>query len=190
MFENLVRSVTEMNYVVFLKSCYFSIWWLRSNPIWPDLCVSVFFCRHQGVCTDPHAALALPRDSKLGKEKAEDPLLQLPDSDEMTIRIGRAGPVTGKPPHPLHIPTSAVLCSISEAQMVLHGNLRIYTCNYWGHTIFFSFATIRKMDDFVLMETQRRHKEWLHWLRNLTWPSLMATYRSFYGAFLVSLFCL
>ncbi|XP_027885687.1 zinc transporter ZIP11 isoform X1 [Xiphophorus couchianus] len=49
-----------------------------------------------GVCTNPHAALALPRDSKLGKEKAEDPLLQLSDSDEMTIRIGRAGPVTDK----------------------------------------------------------------------------------------------
>ncbi|XP_008436202.1 zinc transporter ZIP11 isoform X1 [Poecilia reticulata] len=49
-----------------------------------------------GVCADPQAALALPRDSKLGKEKAEDPLFQLPDPDEMTIRIGRAGPVTDK----------------------------------------------------------------------------------------------
>ncbi|XP_043959450.1 zinc transporter ZIP11-like isoform X2 [Gambusia affinis] len=43
-----------------------------------------------GVCADPHTALALPRDSKLGKEKVEDPLLQLPDHDEMTIRIDKS----------------------------------------------------------------------------------------------------
>ncbi|XP_007560699.1 zinc transporter ZIP11 isoform X1 [Poecilia formosa] len=49
-----------------------------------------------GICIDPQAALALPRDSKVGKEKDEDPLFQLPDPDEMTIRIGRAGPVTDK----------------------------------------------------------------------------------------------
>ncbi|XP_054913450.1 zinc transporter ZIP11-like isoform X2 [Poeciliopsis prolifica] len=42
-----------------------------------------------GVCADPHAALALPHDSKLGKEKDEDPLLHLPDTDEMTIRIDK-----------------------------------------------------------------------------------------------------
>uniref|UniRef100_A0A4W5KFF8 Zinc transporter ZIP11 n=1 Tax=Hucho hucho TaxID=62062 RepID=A0A4W5KFF8_9TELE len=41
----------------------------------------------------PHIALALPPDSKLAKE--EDPLF--PASDEMTIRIGRAGLLSGKP---------------------------------------------------------------------------------------------
>ncbi|XP_047234025.1 zinc transporter ZIP11-like isoform X3 [Girardinichthys multiradiatus] len=49
-----------------------------------------------GVGANPHTALALPPDSKLAKEKAEDPLFQLPGSDEMTIRIGRAGPFTDK----------------------------------------------------------------------------------------------
>ncbi|KAM4527067.1 zinc transporter ZIP11 isoform 1-T1 [Fundulus diaphanus] len=49
-----------------------------------------------GVGADPHTALALPPDSKLAKEKAEDSFFQLPDSDEMSIRIGRAGPLTDK----------------------------------------------------------------------------------------------
>uniref|UniRef100_A0A3Q2ZGT4 Zinc transporter ZIP11 n=1 Tax=Kryptolebias marmoratus TaxID=37003 RepID=A0A3Q2ZGT4_KRYMA len=49
-----------------------------------------------GVGSDPHTAFALPPDSKLAKEKAEDPASQLPDSDEMTIRIGRAGPLSDK----------------------------------------------------------------------------------------------
>ncbi|GLD57714.1 zinc transporter ZIP11 isoform X1, partial [Lates japonicus] len=44
-----------------------------------------------GVGADPHTALALPPDSKL---KAEQPLFQHLDSDEMTIRIGRAGPLS------------------------------------------------------------------------------------------------
>uniref|UniRef100_A0A3B5AX97 Uncharacterized protein n=1 Tax=Stegastes partitus TaxID=144197 RepID=A0A3B5AX97_9TELE len=50
------------------------------------------------ILTDPHTALALPPDSKLAKEKMEEPALQQMDSDEMTIRIGRAGPLSGKPP--------------------------------------------------------------------------------------------
>uniref|UniRef100_A0A8C8F0H5 Zinc transporter ZIP11 n=1 Tax=Oncorhynchus tshawytscha TaxID=74940 RepID=A0A8C8F0H5_ONCTS len=45
-----------------------------------------------GVGVDPHIALALPPDSKLAKE--EDPLF--PASDDMTIRIGRAGPLSDK----------------------------------------------------------------------------------------------
>ncbi|XP_034717271.1 zinc transporter ZIP11-like isoform X2 [Etheostoma cragini] len=42
-----------------------------------------------GVGTDPHIALALPPESKLAKEKADGPLFQLLDSDEMTIRIDK-----------------------------------------------------------------------------------------------------
>lgn len=52
----------------------------------------------QGVGADPHLALALPPESKLMKEKVEEPSFPLLDSDEMTIRIGRAGPHSGKPP--------------------------------------------------------------------------------------------
>lgn len=62
------------------------------------LCVSVSFCYPQGVGADPHIAFALPPESKLVKAKAEEPSFPLPDSDEMTIRIGRAGPLSGKPP--------------------------------------------------------------------------------------------
>ncbi|XP_039643834.1 zinc transporter ZIP11 isoform X3 [Perca fluviatilis] len=47
-----------------------------------------------GVGADPHIALALPPESKLAKEKADEPPFQLLDSDEMTIRIGRAGPLS------------------------------------------------------------------------------------------------
>ncbi|XP_045925667.1 zinc transporter ZIP11 [Micropterus dolomieu] len=47
-----------------------------------------------GVGADPHIALALPPDSKHAKEKAEEPSFQLLDTDEMTIRIGRAGPLS------------------------------------------------------------------------------------------------
>ncbi|XP_073345150.1 zinc transporter ZIP11-like [Pagrus major] len=46
-----------------------------------------------GVGADPHIALALPPESKLAKEKAEDPSFPLSD-EEMTIRIGRAGPLS------------------------------------------------------------------------------------------------
>lgn len=60
--------------------------------------LALFFCHPQGVGADPHIALALPPDSKLAKEKADEPPFQLLDSDEMTIRIGRAGPLSGKPP--------------------------------------------------------------------------------------------
>ncbi|XP_056222159.1 zinc transporter ZIP11-like isoform X1 [Seriola aureovittata] len=45
---------------------------------------------------DPHIALALSPDSKLAKEEAEQHSFQLQDSDEMTIRIGRAGPLSDK----------------------------------------------------------------------------------------------
>ncbi|XP_071763557.2 zinc transporter ZIP11 isoform X1 [Centroberyx gerrardi] len=45
-----------------------------------------------GVGADPHTALALPPDSKLAKEKAEEPS----DPEEMSIRIGRAGPLPDK----------------------------------------------------------------------------------------------
>uniref|UniRef100_A0A3P8TX66 Zinc transporter ZIP11 n=1 Tax=Amphiprion percula TaxID=161767 RepID=A0A3P8TX66_AMPPE len=49
-----------------------------------------------GVGTDPHTTLALPPDSKLAKEKEEGPSFQQLESDEMTIRIGRAGPLSDK----------------------------------------------------------------------------------------------
>nr|XP_019938995.1 PREDICTED: zinc transporter ZIP11 isoform X1 [Paralichthys olivaceus] len=49
-----------------------------------------------GVGADPQTALALPPDSKLDKEKAEEPSFQLTESDEMSIRIGRAGPHSDK----------------------------------------------------------------------------------------------
>uniref|UniRef100_A0A3P8ZKS2 Zinc transporter ZIP11 n=2 Tax=Esox lucius TaxID=8010 RepID=A0A3P8ZKS2_ESOLU len=45
-----------------------------------------------GVGVDPHTALALPPDTKQAKE--ED--LMYPTADEMTIRIGRAGPLPDK----------------------------------------------------------------------------------------------
>ena len=60
----------------------------------------------QGVGADPHTALALPPDAKLAKE--EEPMFSTPDPEEMTIRIGRGGPLSGKPPfiyhHHLHCP--------------------------------------------------------------------------------------
>ncbi|KAL6094666.1 slc39a11 [Pungitius sinensis] len=49
-----------------------------------------------GVGADPHIALALPPQSKLDKERADEPSFQLLDSDEMTIRIGRAAPLSDK----------------------------------------------------------------------------------------------
>ncbi|XP_053269881.1 zinc transporter ZIP11 isoform X1 [Pleuronectes platessa] len=49
-----------------------------------------------GLGVDPQTALALPPDSKLGKEKAEEPSFQPTESDEMSIRIGRAGPHSDK----------------------------------------------------------------------------------------------
>ncbi|KAM6898825.1 zinc transporter ZIP11 isoform 1-T2 [Lycodopsis pacificus] len=49
-----------------------------------------------GVGADPHIALALPPESKLAREKADEPSFQHLDSDEMTIRIGRAGPLSDK----------------------------------------------------------------------------------------------
>ncbi|XP_026207634.1 zinc transporter ZIP11 isoform X2 [Anabas testudineus] len=42
-----------------------------------------------GVGSDPHTALALPPDSKLAKEKADEPSFEPFDSDEMTIRIDK-----------------------------------------------------------------------------------------------------
>ncbi|KAM6897437.1 zinc transporter ZIP11 isoform 2-T3 [Xenentodon cancila] len=42
-----------------------------------------------GVGTDPHTAFALPPDSKMAKEKADEPSFQFLDSDEMTIRIDK-----------------------------------------------------------------------------------------------------
>ncbi|XP_037319870.2 zinc transporter ZIP11-like isoform X2 [Pungitius pungitius] len=42
-----------------------------------------------GVGADPHIALALPPQSKLDKERADEPSFQLLDSDEMTIRIDK-----------------------------------------------------------------------------------------------------
>ncbi|XP_033988836.1 zinc transporter ZIP11-like isoform X1 [Trematomus bernacchii] len=49
-----------------------------------------------GVGADPHISLALPPDAKLGKEKADEPSFGHLDSDEMTIRIGRSGPLSDK----------------------------------------------------------------------------------------------
>uniref|UniRef100_A0A667YLN1 Zinc transporter ZIP11 n=1 Tax=Myripristis murdjan TaxID=586833 RepID=A0A667YLN1_9TELE len=49
-----------------------------------------------GVGTDPHTALALPPDSKLDKDKAEGPSFLPSDPEEMSIRIGRAGPLSDK----------------------------------------------------------------------------------------------
>ncbi|CAG5909786.1 unnamed protein product [Menidia menidia] len=51
-----------------------------------------------GVGADPHTALALPPDSKLTKEKAEAPSFQLPDSEEMTVRI-EEGPAAASGAH-------------------------------------------------------------------------------------------
>ncbi|XP_049419909.1 zinc transporter ZIP11-like isoform X2 [Epinephelus fuscoguttatus] len=42
-----------------------------------------------GVGADPHISLALPPESKLSKQKVEDPSFQFLDSDEMTIRIDK-----------------------------------------------------------------------------------------------------
>lgn len=42
-----------------------------------------------GVGTDPHTTLALPPDSKLAKEKEEEPSFQQLESDDMTIRIDK-----------------------------------------------------------------------------------------------------
>ncbi|XP_026171067.1 zinc transporter ZIP11 isoform X1 [Mastacembelus armatus] len=49
-----------------------------------------------GVGADPTITMALTPDSKHAKQKADEPLFQLLDSDEMTIRIGRAGPLSDK----------------------------------------------------------------------------------------------
>lgn len=51
----------------------------------------------QGVGADPHMALALPPESKVAKEKPETPSFQYLD-EEMSIKIGRAGLLSGKPP--------------------------------------------------------------------------------------------
>uniref|UniRef100_UPI0037E857FA zinc transporter ZIP11-like n=1 Tax=Semicossyphus pulcher TaxID=241346 RepID=UPI0037E857FA len=42
-----------------------------------------------GVGADPHTALALPPESKLAKEKSEEPSFQHWEADEMTIRIDK-----------------------------------------------------------------------------------------------------
>ncbi|XP_033468139.1 zinc transporter ZIP11 isoform X2 [Epinephelus lanceolatus] len=42
-----------------------------------------------GVGADPHISLALPPESKLSKQKVEEPSFQFLDSDEMTIRIDK-----------------------------------------------------------------------------------------------------
>ncbi|XP_067344683.1 zinc transporter ZIP11-like isoform X2 [Channa argus] len=42
-----------------------------------------------GVGADPHIALAISPDSKMAKEKVDEPLFQLLDSDEMSIRIDK-----------------------------------------------------------------------------------------------------
>lgn len=75
---------------------------LHSNILHP-------FCHLQGVGADPHLAFALPHDAKQMKEKAEEPSLQLLN-EEMSIRIGRAGTLSGKPPfmYP-HQPLKSVL---------------------------------------------------------------------------------
>lgn len=74
----------------------------------------------QGVGADPHIALALPPESKQAKEKTDDPSFQPLDSDEMTIRIGRAGPLSGKPPfiYP-HQPLQCVL-DLHKKKAILH----------------------------------------------------------------------
>lgn len=63
---------------------------LHSNILHP-------FCHLQGVGADPHFVFALPHDAKQMKEKAEEPSLPLLN-EEMSIRIGRAGTLSGKPP--------------------------------------------------------------------------------------------
>lgn len=81
------------------------------------------FCDLQGVGTDPHLAFALPHDAKQTKEKAEDPSLQQLD-EEMSIRIGRAGTFSGKPPfmYP-HQPLQSVLL-FNRKQPILRGILK------------------------------------------------------------------
>ncbi|KAK5905548.1 hypothetical protein CgunFtcFv8_001501 [Champsocephalus gunnari] len=51
---------------------------------------------HIGVGADPHISLALPPDAKLERERADEPSFRHLDSDEMTIRIGRSGPLSDK----------------------------------------------------------------------------------------------
>lgn len=71
----------------------------NSNHIHNNRLINVPLSSHpQGVGADPHTAFALSPDSKLHKEKAEDPPFQLLDPDNMTISIGRAGHLSGKPP--------------------------------------------------------------------------------------------
>lgn len=88
------------------------------------ICVSGLNFYPQGVGADPHIALALPPDSKLAKEKADEPLFQTFDSDEMTIRIGRTGPLSGKPPfiYPHHL--LQVMTKPSNH------------CSHWSSTVF------------------------------------------------------
>lgn len=71
--------------------------------------------------TDPHLALTLPADTKPAKEKMEDPVAPL-TTEELSIRIGRAGAHSGKP-HFIH-PSSAISAKAKHAHLKpLRGNL-------------------------------------------------------------------
>lgn len=98
----MIHSNTSQTQNIFI---YFSVF---DQSIIPS--TSGLFFYPQGVGSDPHTALALPPDSKLAKEKADEPSFEPFDSDEMTIRIGRAGPLSGKPPfiYPHHLLPSAI----------------------------------------------------------------------------------
>lgn len=110
------------------------------------------FCHSQGVGGDPHTTLALLPDSKIAKKKAEDLSSQILDSDEMTIRIGRAGPHSGKPtfiyPHLLF------LCLISAIKKVLHESLHL---NKLGSN---HLATVNKINSLALI-IAKMYAEWL-----------------------------
>lgn len=86
------------------------------------LSVCSFICHLQGVGADPHFAMALPLDSKMAKEKAEESSFQHLD-EEMSIRIGRTGPLSGKPPfiYPHQLLKN---CWISEQNRFITCNLK------------------------------------------------------------------
>lgn len=100
---------------------------MRGYKMDSDTSIFIFFCRPQGVDADPHIALALPPEPKLAKEKAEEPSFQYLD-EEMSIRIGRAGPFSGKPPfiYPHQWQTSLNISSQKLAGIYGLANVPLY----------------------------------------------------------------
>lgn len=107
------------------------------------------FCHLQGVGTDPYFAFTLPHDAKQMKEKAEHASLQQLD-EEMSIRIGRAGTLSGKPPfmYP-HQPLQSVL---------LFNDKHLYQVESWNQRH---------------SELQPSHSDIVYWSLNLFWVQLL-----------------